>query len=44
MIARENVQSPALIVIGEVVERSRARDMFAQYPMMTKQYRLESLL
>jgi len=31
MIAREQVQSPALIVIGEVVERSDAKDRFADY-------------
>ena len=40
MIARENVQSPALIVIGDVVNRSRAADMFAR---ISKHHEMEDL-
>ncbi len=41
MIARENVKSPALIVIGEVVKRSEAQDKFAQFQTLARQYEME---
>ncbi len=41
MIARENVKSPALIVIGEVVKRSGAQDKFAQFQTLARQYEME---
>ena len=41
MIAREGVQSPALIVIGEVVKRSNATNKFAQFQKLATQYELE---
>ncbi|WP_164115768.1 uroporphyrinogen-III C-methyltransferase [Sphingorhabdus sp. Alg239-R122] len=41
MIVRENVKSPALIVIGEVVKRCGAEDKFAQFKALAQQYEME---
>lgn len=42
MIARESVKSPALIVIGEVVKRSAAKDKFTQFRTIARQYEMEN--
>ena len=39
MIEREQVKSPALLVVGEVVTRSTANDMFAAFARQTPQKR-----
>ncbi len=44
MIAREGVQSPALIVIGEVVKRSNAANKFVQFKQLARQYAMKETL